>query len=57
MEAHIGKIWIALLILALAVVVVTQVDNLVPIEVKNGAEPFRAALIQLGILYIVALFV
>lgn len=57
MEAYIGRIWLALLILALAVAVVTQVDNLAPIEVENGAEPFRTALIQLGILYIVALFV
>ena len=57
MERYIGRIWVALLVLALAVVVLSQGDSLAPIEIPDGEAPFRTALIQLGILYIVALFV
>lgn len=56
-EAHVGRIWVALLFIALTIVVVTQVNALAPIEVGEGEAPFRTALSQLGILYIVALFV
>ena len=57
MDRNIGRIWVALLVLALAVVVLSQGDSLTPIEVREGEAPFRTALIQLGILYVVALFV
>ena len=57
LEAYLGRIWVALLLIALTVVVVTQVNALAPIEVGAGEAPFRKALSQLGILYIVALFV
>lgn len=57
MEAYIGRVWVGLLLIALTVVVVTQVNALAPIEVGEGEAPFRTALRQLGILYIVALFV
>ena len=57
MERNIGRIWVALLALALAVVVLFQGDSLTPIEMREGGAPFRTALVQLGILYIVALFV
>ena len=46
-----------LLAVALAVVVLAQGDALTPIEIPEGGAPFRTALVQLGILYIVALFV
>ena len=57
MERNIGRIWVALLILALAVVVLFQGDSLTPIEMRAGEAPFRSVLVQLGILHIVALFV
>lgn len=57
MERNIGKIWVALLLLALAVIVLFQGDSLPPIMTGEGETPFQTALIQLGILYIVALFV
>ena len=57
MEGNIGRIWLALLILALVVVVVSMGDSLTPIGTKEGEAPFLTALTQLGILYIVALFV
>ena len=43
--------------IGLAVDVFVQSDSLTPIELPEGGAPFRTALIQLGILYIVALFV
>ncbi len=57
MERNIGRIWVALSVVALAVVVVVQGDSLTAIEMSEGGTPFQTALIQLGILYIVALFV
>ena len=57
METNIGRIWLALLVLALAVVVFSLGDSLKPIGTKEGEAPFLTALTQLGILYIVALFV
>ena len=57
MEKNIGRIWVALLVLALAVVVFSQGDSLTPIKMEEGGGPFKTALFQLGILYIVALFV
>lgn len=57
MERNIGRIWLALLVLALAVVVFSLGDALKPIGTKDGEAPFLTALTQLGILYIVALFV
>jgi len=57
MEGNIGRIWVALLVLALAVVVFSAGDSLKPIGTKEGGAPFLTALTQLGILYVVALFV
>ena len=57
METNIGRIWLALLVLALAVLVFFAGDSLKPIGTKEGEAPFLTALIQLGILYVVALFV
>ena len=57
MERNIGRIWLALLLLGLAIVVVSLGDSLQPIGTKEGEAPFLTALTQLGILYIVALFV
>ena len=57
MERNIGRIWISLAILALIIVIWFQGDSLKAIETKSGEAPFLIALTQLGILYIVALFV
>jgi len=57
MEKYVGRIWMSGVVGALAVVVFALGDSLLPIEVADGAAPFRTALIQLGILYVVALFV
>lgn len=57
MERNIGRIWLALLALALAIVVFFAGDSLKPIDTKEGEAPFLTALTQLGILYVVALFV
>ena len=57
MEGYIGRIWLALLVLALAIVVFFAGDSLEPIGAKEGEAPFLTALTQLGILYVVALFV
>ena len=57
MERYIGRIWMGMLAGVLAVVVLAQGDALTPIEIPEGEAPFRTALVQLGILYIVALFV
>ena len=57
MERNIGRIWLALLVLALVIVVFSLGDSLKPIGTKEGEAPFLTALTQLGILYIVALFV
>lgn len=57
MEGNIGRIWLALLALALAIVVFSTGDSLKAVETKEGEAPFLTALTQLGILYVVALFV
>ena len=57
MEGNIGRIWLALLVLALAVVVFFAGESLKPIGTKEGEAPFLTAVTQLGILYVVALFV
>ena len=57
MERYIGRIWVALLVVALGIVVVVQGDSLASAVVAAGERPFLTALVQLGILYIVALFV
>jgi len=49
MERNIGRIWMGLLAVALAVVVLAQGDALTPIEIPEGGAPFRTALVQLGI--------
>lgn len=57
MERYIGRIWVALLVVALGIVVVVQGDSLASAVVAADERPFLTALMQLGILYIVALFV
>ena len=57
MERYIGRIWMALLVLVLVIVVFSLGDSLKPIGTKEGEAPFLTALTQLGILYVVALFV
>ena len=57
MHRYIGQIWLSLAILALVVVIGTQGGSLKAIKTTTVMEPFLAALRQLGILYIVALFV
>lgn len=57
MERYIGRIWLALSILAAVVVVFSLGDSLKPVATKGGEAPFLTGLTQLGILYIVALFV
>ena len=46
MERYIGRIWVALLVLALAVVVFSFGDSLKPIGTKNREAPFLIALTQ-----------
>ena len=57
MQEYVGRIWLALLLLALAAIIFAVGDTLKPITTKEGDAPFLTALTQLGILYIVALFV
>ena len=57
MEKNIGRIWISLGVLAIAVIIWVEGDSLGAIETTQGEAPFLIALTQLGILYIVALFV
>ena len=57
MERNVRRIWVALLVVALGIVIVIQGDSLTPIDVAAGEGPFLTALVQLGILYVVALFV
>ena len=57
MKRYIGRIWMALLVVALGIVVVVEGDSLAAAVVAAGERPFLTALMQLGILYIVALFV
>ena len=57
MERYVGRIWVSGLVVALAALVFLLSDALTPITASDGAAPFRTALAQLGILYIIALFV
>ena len=57
MGKYIGRIWISLAVLALAIVIWWNGDSLRPIETESDSSPFLIALSQLGILYIVALFI
>ena len=57
MKRYIGRIWMALLVVALGIVVVVEGDSLASAVVGADERPFMTALMQLGILYIVALFV
>ena len=57
MEKNIGRIWISLAVLAIAVIIWVEGDSLGAIKTTQGEAPFLIALTQLGILYIVALFV
>ena len=57
MEKNIGRIWISLAIAVLVIVIWWQGGSLKALPTKPGDEPFLIALTQLGILYIVALFV
>lgn len=57
MTQYIGRIWVSLAVLAVAIVIWVQGDALKAIETKPGEAPFLIALTQLGVLYIVALFV
>lgn len=55
MEGYTGRIWLGLLALTLFILVFVFGDSLKP--VTTNENPFQSALAQLGILYIVALFV
>ena len=57
MDKYIGRIWVSLAVLAVALVILFQHETLKPINIKEGKDAFLAALTQLGVLYIVALFV
>ena len=57
MKRYIGRVWMALLVVALGIVVVVEGDSLAAAAVAAGERPFLTALMQLGILYIIALFV
>ncbi len=57
MEKNIGRIWISLAVLVIAVIIWTEGDSLRAIKTTQGEAPFLIAVTQLGILYIVALFV
>ena len=48
MERYIGRIWVALLVVALGVVVVVQGDSLAAAVVAAGERPFLTALIAGG---------
>ena len=56
-EKNIGRIWISLTVLAIAIIIWTEGDSLGAIKTNQGEAPFLVALTQLGILYIIALFV
>ena len=57
MEKNIGRIWMSLAGIALIIIVWVQGDSLKAINIKPDNAPFLIALSQLGILYIIALFV
>lgn len=55
-KTKIGPIWLIMLVVALVIVVFRAGDSLTPV-VATGEDLFLRALGQLGILYIIALFV
>ena len=57
MEKHLGKIWVSGVVLAVTILVFVQGDSLATIRNRPGGALFPVALTQLGILYIIALFV
>ncbi|MXX10348.1 MAG: hypothetical protein F4201_01645 [Nitrospira sp. SB0677_bin_15] len=57
MEKYIGRIWLSLLILGVFVVIWLSGDSLKTLQPKMDNGPFSIALTQLGIMYIIALFV
>lgn len=57
MERYVGRIWVAGLVVALAALVFFFRDSLTLIDARDGVSPLVTALGQLGILYIIALFV
>ena len=57
MEQHLGKIWVSGVVLVVAILVFVQGDSLASIRNRPGGALFPVALTQLGILYIIALFV
>ena len=57
MERHMGRIWVSVIVASVVVVIVSQGNALRTLETKSGEAPFLIALTQLGILYIIALFV
>lgn len=57
MEKYIGRIWISLAILVVVCVIWWNGDSLKPLDPQSDGSPFLIALSQLGILYIVALFI
>ena len=57
MDKFVGRIWVSLAVLAVAVAIAVQGHSLKPVEMESRNEAFLIALTQLGILYIVALFV
>ena len=57
MAKNIGRIWISIAVLVLVILIWWNGDSLKPIETEANGSPFLVALRQLGILYIVALFV
>ncbi|WP_419164388.1 hypothetical protein [Candidatus Palauibacter sp.] len=56
MKRYGGRICLAVLGAAVVVAVFTLGDSLMAMNVAEGIAPFRTALVQLGILYVVALF-
>ncbi len=56
-KIKIGPTWMILLAVVLAIVVFLAGDSLTPVDVAEGGNPFLRAFSQLGILYIIALFV
>ena len=57
MENGLGRFWLGLLAFSLFVVVLSFGESLPPINPNTTGNPFLIALSQLGILYIVALFI
>ena len=56
-EKNIGRIWILVVVVALAIIIIWKGDSLKAMEIKSDQTPFLTALTQLGVLYIFVLFV